>query len=456
LKPKKPPPAPVPQSRLGRFARMGLAAGGLAAGAAAQGLRRMARGEAPEFRAALLSAPNARKLAERLARLRGAAMKIGQLVSLQGDDVLPAEFAQALAVLRSQAAPMPPQQLRRVLGREFGAGWEKRFARFDLEPVAAASIGQVHRVTAADGRDIALKIQYPGVARSIASDVDNVAALLRMFNLLPIELDVVGLAAEAKRQLSQEADYLSEAAFLEHYATLVADEPALLVPCVHRDLTTTRIMAMDFIEAAPLDALAAAPQSQRNAVGALLERLLFRELFEFRVMQTDPNFANYLFQSGSGRLVLLDFGATRRFEPGFVARFARISRAVVDGDRAAVAREAVQIGYAAAGDPPAQIEAVVDMCLLVCEPLRQAGPYDFGRSDLPSRVRDLGFELAFRQRLLRPPPPDTMFLHRKLVGSFLLLARLGAQVDARALILPFLPSARGRSAAASVPASARR
>lgn len=456
MKPKKPPPAPVPQSRLGRFARMGLAAGGLAAGAAAQGLKRMARGEAPEFRAALLSAPNARKLAERLARLRGAAMKIGQLVSLQGDDVLPKEFAQALAVLRSQAAPMPPQQLRRVLGREFGAGWEKRFARFDLEPVAAASIGQVHRVTTADGRDLALKIQYPGVARSIASDVDNVAALLRLFNLLPIDLDVAGLAAEAKRQLVQEADYLSEAGFLEHYATLVADEPGLLVPRVHRDLTTTRIMAMDFIEAAPLDALATAPQSQRNAVGALLERLLFRELFEFRVMQTDPNFANYLFEPRSGRLVLLDFGATRRFEPGFVANFARISRAVVDGERAAVAREAVQIGYAAAGDPPAQIDAVVDMCLLVCEPLRQPGPYDFGRSDLPSRVRDLGFELALRQRLLRPPPPDTLFLHRKLVGSFLLLARLGAQVDAQALILPFLPKARGRSASASVPASARR
>ena len=111
--PRKPPPAPIPQSRLGRFARMGLAAGGLAAGAAAEGLKRMARGQAPDFRGALLSAPNARRLAARLARLRGAAMKIGQLVSLQGDDVLPPEFAQALSVLRSQAAPMPAQQLHR-------------------------------------------------------------------------------------------------------------------------------------------------------------------------------------------------------------------------------------------------------------------------------------------------------------------------------------------------------
>ena len=248
---------------------------------------------------------------------------------------------------------MPPQQLRRVLGREYGKGWERRFAAFDYEPIAAASIGQVHRVTTADGRDLALKIQYPGVARSIASDVDNVAALLRMFNLLPIDLDVAGIADEAKRQLMQEADYVSEARFLEHFGELVADEPALLVPRVHRDLTTTRIMAMDFVEGEPLEVLAAAPQGRRNAVGALLERLLFRELFEFRVMQTDPNFANYLYQQKSGRLVLLDFGATRHFGAEFVANYARISRAVIDGDRDAVAREAVRIGYAAATDPPA-------------------------------------------------------------------------------------------------------
>ncbi len=437
--PRKPPAAPIPQSRLGRFARMGLAAGELAAGAATEGLKRIARGQAPDFRGALLSAPNARRLAARLARLRGAAMKVGQLVSLQRDDVLPPEFAQALAVLRSQAAPMPAQQLHRVLGREYGAGWQRRFSRFDDEPIAAASIGQVHRVTAADGRDLALKIQYPGVARSIASDVDNVAVLLRLMNVLPGDIDVDGLVAEAKRQLAQEADYLQEATFLERYAGLVADEPGLLVPRVHRDLTTPRVMAMDFVEGEPLDVLASAPQARRNAVGTLLERLLFRELFEFRVMQTDPNFANYLYQPTSGRVALLDFGATRSFAADFVGHFARITRGVIEGDRTAVARAAFRIGYALPDDPPERIEAVVDVCFLVCEPLRRAGRYDFGRSNLPARVRELGFELAFRKRLLRPPPPETIFLQRKLVGSFLLLARIGAQVDAQALVLPFLP-----------------
>jgi predicted unusual protein kinase regulating ubiquinone biosynthesis (AarF/ABC1/UbiB family) len=437
--PRKPPPAPIPQSRLERLARIGVAAGELAFGAAAEGIRRLARGEAAQFGTALLTAPNAKRLAARLARLRGAAMKIGQLVSLQGDDVLPPEFAQALAVLRSQAVPMPPEQVRRVLGREYGKGWEKRFARFDWEPIAAASIGQVHRATAANGRDLALKIQYPGVARSIASDVDNVAVLLRLFNLLPLGIDVVGMAAEAKRQLAQEADYEAEGRFLERYAKLVAGEPGLLVPRVHWDLTTPRVMAMDFVEGEPLEALASVSQAKRDAVGFLLERLLFRELFEFRVMQTDPNFANYLYQPQSGRVVLLDFGATMRFPAPFVANYVRITRAVIEGDRDAVAQEAIRIGYAGPDDPPERLEAVTDIVFLVCEPLRHRGRYDFPGSDLPARVRDLGYDLAFRQGLVRAPPPETIFLHRKLVGNFLLLARIGARVDARSLVLEALP-----------------
>ena len=434
----KPPPAPVPQSRLERLARIGLAAGELAVGAATEGIRRLARGEAAELGTALLSGANAKRLATRLARLRGAAMKIGQLVSLQGEDVLPPEFAQALAMLRSQAAPMPPEQVRRVLGREYGKGWEERFSRFDWEPIAAASIGQVHRAVAANGRDLALKIQYPGVARSIASDVDNVAVLLRLFNLLPLGLDVGGMAAEAKRQLAQEADYEAEGRLLERYAKLVAGEPGLVVPRVHWDLTTQRIMAMDFMAGEPLESLASASQARRDAVGALLERLLFRELFAFRVMQTDPNFANYLWQPDTGRVVLLDFGATMRFPKEFVAKYARITRAVIAGDRDAVAQGAIDIGYAAAGDSPERIDAVVDVVFLVCEPLRHRGRYDFPASDLPARVRDLGYDLAFRRGLVRAPPPETIFLHRKLVGAFLLLARIGARVDARGLVTEVL------------------
>jgi hypothetical protein len=144
-------------------------------------------------------------------------------------------------------------------------------------------------------------------------------------------------------------------------------------------------------------------------------------------------------------VVLLDFGATMRFAADFVDRFRRITRAVIDGDRERVSRLAVAIGYAAEGDSRALIDATTDVILLVCEPLRHAGPYDFAASDLPARAGELGVDLGIRQGLLRAPPPETMFLHRKLVGSFLALAYIGARVDARALVLPLLQARpRGR------------
>jgi len=431
----------VPQTRVGRLAGLALAAGELAVGGLVEGVRRIASGAhgQPES-SAFLSVDNARRLADRLARMRGGAMKLGQMLSLQGDGFLPPEFVQALAILRAQAEPMPTRQLRGVLGREYGKGWEARFERFDEEPIAAASIGQVHRARAKDGRELALKIQYPGIARSVRSDVDNLATLLRMLDILPAGTDVDALAAEAARQLSQEADYLAEADSLEGYARLVSDEPQLLVPRVHRDLTTVRILAMDFMEGEALDTLAApgVAQATRDAIGTLLERLMFRELFEFRTMQTDPNFANYLWQPGTGKVVLLDFGATVGFPEAFVDDYARITRAVIDDDRDAVARYAIAIGYARSDDPPQYLEAAVDLILTVCEPLRHAGRYDFAGSDLPARGRAMGFDLGVRQGLLRTPPPRTMFLHRKLVGSYLTLAHIRARVDARALALPLV------------------
>jgi len=339
---------------------------------------------------------------------------------------------------------MPPSQLRRALGRDYGQGWEARFERFDFEPIAAASIGQVHAARTTDGRELALKIQYPGIARSIDSDVDNVAALLHATRILPVEIDVSGIVAEAKQQLRQEADYQLEAASLRRYRELVADEPAVWVPRVHDDLTTKRILAMDFARGLPIEDLRdpATPQARRDAVGALLQRLLFREIFEFRYVQTDPNFANYLVEPESGRLLLLDFGATREYEAAFVAHYADLCRAVTRDDRGGVLDAAIAIGYLRREDPEEQQRAAVDLMLLACEPLRHRGVYDFSETTLAARARDAGFDLAFRKGFLRAPPPETVFLHRKLVGTFLLCHRIRARVDVRALLEPLLGAAR--------------
>ena len=238
----------VPTTRIGRLARIGFAAGELAVGGAAEGIRRLT-GVTPEDAVnVFLTAANAQKLAKRLAGMRGAAMKMGQIMSMESVDILPKEFSDALAILRDSANTMPDSQIRRVMGQAYGKGWEDLFEVFDYEPIAAASIGQVHRVRTRDGRDLALKIQYPGVAKSINSDVDNMALFLRMANVLPVDLDVSGIIAETKRQLKQEADYTIEANYLRDYYELVRDDDRFIVPKVHDDLTTRHILAMDFVE----------------------------------------------------------------------------------------------------------------------------------------------------------------------------------------------------------------
>jgi hypothetical protein len=198
-------------------------------------------------------------------------------------------------------------------------------------------------------------------------------------------------------------------------------------------------MAMDYMEGVPVESLGAeTPQAVRDALGAALQRLMFRELFEFRVMQTDPNFANYLYQPATARLVLLDFGATQQFSRAYTERYRRITRAIVAGDRPAIEREARRIGYIADDASQEVVDAAMEVLELVSEPLRYEDVYDYGASDLPRRARELGVDLAFKRGLLRMPPSHTLFLHRKLVGVYLLLARLGAHVPTGRLLRPFL------------------
>ena len=429
----------VPSSRVGRLLRFGMLSGELALSTALASAKQLTAGRRPDLASAVLTPGNAERLARRLASLRGPAMKVGQMLSLQGEDVLPPEFRNALGMLRSQGYAMPDTQLRRVLGREYGKGWERKFDRFDTEPVAAASIGQLHRARKRGGRELALKIQYPGVAKSVDSDVDNLSSLLRRLEFLPVSLDVEAIAREAKRQLHLETDYESEARHLERYARHVAAMPEVSVPHVDRALTTRRILAMDWIDGEPLEGLAseAVPQATRNAVARTLQELMFRELFEFRFMQTDPNIANYLYRPETGQLALLDLGAASEFRTEFVDHYRRICRAILARDRAGIRDAAFAIGYASPDDPPAMTAGALDIIELVCEPLAHRGPYDFAGSGLIGRARDLGLAVVF-DRGLRSPPPETIFLHRKLLGTFLVCSRLRARVNVHALIERFV------------------
>ena len=427
----------VPSGRISRLARLGSLASGVAGGMLAEGLRQFVQGRRPSVGDLLLTPANARRVADQLAQLRGAAMKVGQLLSMDAGDLLPPALTEILARLRADAHAMPMSQLVPVLEAAWGKGWENQFARFSFTPLAAASIGQVHAAQRHDGRRLALKVQYPGVRQSIASDVDNVATLLRMSGLLPRTLDIAPLLAEAKRQLHAEADYRLEAAHLSEYRRLLADRSEFLLPEIDPDLTTDNILAMSFVEGVPVESLHAAPQAERDRLLTLLFTLLFREIFEFGRVQTDPNFANYLYAPQEQRLVLLDFGATRVFAPALVDAYRRLLSAGLRDDLPAIDAAAAEIGYFQADIQPRHRQQVLTIFRQACEPLRHAGAYDFAASDLARRIRDAGMQLGMDREFWHTPPVDALFLHRKIGGLYLLAARLKARVDIRQLFAAY-------------------
>lgn len=428
---KKTNTAALPKSRLSRLARLGSLAGGVATGMLAEGARQLAQGQRPKAHELLLTPANAQRVANQLAQLRGAAMKVGQLLSMDAGDLLPDELTEILSRLRSDAKPMPSTDLLKVLESQWGRDWQTQFKQFSFSPIASASIGQVHEARTKDGRHLALKIQYPGVRESIDSDVDNVATLIRMSGLLPKGIDINPLLDEAKAQLQMEADYLQEADYLSRYQTLLQGDNAFVLPELHKDLTSSTILAMSYVEGQPVETLGHLPQEQRDQLVTQLMRLLFKELFAFKLVQTDPNFANYQYNLESQQLVLLDFGATRVYPDAIATAYGQLMMGAVEHDRQMMHEAAASIGFFQNYIHDAQRELIIDIFQQACEPLAQPGRYDFSTTDLAARIKEAGMSVSTQRDYWHTPPADAIFLHRKLAGLYLLAARLGARVDVR-------------------------
>jgi predicted unusual protein kinase regulating ubiquinone biosynthesis (AarF/ABC1/UbiB family) len=380
-------------------------------------------------------------------------MKLGQMISMDAGDLLPAELSAIMARLRDNAQHMPAAQLQQVLAREWGADWRTRFSHFDHRPIAAASIGQVHRAITRDGRELAIKVQYPGVRESIEADVDNVATLLRMSGVLPRGFEIGPLLGEAKRQLSEEADYQREGRQMVLLGRLLADMPEVIVPTLDPDLTTSGVLAMTFLEGRPIESLETASQDARNAAMQILIRVVLRELFEFGVMQTDPNFGNYRIQPRTGRLVLLDFGATRPVAPETVAGYRDLLRASLSGDRVAARDAALAAGFlgpAVVARHGAAVDQIIDV---IQGELSRPGLFDFGDRRFVDALRVRGVEIAADSGAWHLPPTDILFVQRKISGTALLAARLKARVDIHKTVEPWIGSpAKRRGRAAKPPA----
>lgn len=428
----------IPKTRLGRFSRVARLAGGVATGMLGEGAKQLSKGNRPKVSDMLLTPSNARRVTKQLSAMRGAAMKVGQLLSMETNDLLPEELSSILAELRNQAFSMPRDQLDSALVEAYGEDWSALFKNFDYTPLAAASIGQVHRATILDGEEIVLKIQYPGVAQSIDSDVDNIALLLKISNVLPKHMDVSDLLEDAKRQLHEEADYFQEANYLEQFYTALENQSAFIVPKHYSELTTKTILAMEFVPGDNIENVDMLDAIERDELMANLFDLMLTELFELRLMQTDANFANYHFQASNNKIVLLDFGASRAFPKKFVTNYKRLIRAVIDEDDEALIDAADRLGYHTHTASQRYQQFLMDIFYIGLEPFAHQGNYDFANANISSRIKDLSDQAYDFKEFWQTPPSDILYLHRKLGGMFLLATRLGARVNCNAKVLPWI------------------
>ncbi|KAA0189752.1 ABC domain containing protein kinase [Fasciolopsis buskii] len=428
----------VPSSRIGRIAGFGNLAVGLGLGAAAEWTKRKV-GLTGSMDAVLgpdnpfLSEANLQRIVDTLCRMRGAALKLGQMLSIQDDSLVSPQVQKIFERVRQAADFMPARQMRKVLSEELGPDWSNRLVDFEEKPFAAASIGQVHRAKLRDGRTVAMKIQYPGVADSIDADVNNLMSLLNRFNILPRGLFANRAIEVAKRELRAECDYLREAEYCKKFASLLAVDPVFQVPTVIDELTSSRVFTSEFMEGMVLDDCILLPQDVRNWLGEQLLRLCLKEVFVFRTMQTDPNWSNFLYNPTTGKIVLLDFGASRTYDKRFVDSYIRLIHAASERNRQGILYYSHELGFLTGYESKVMEDAHVEAVSILGEAFASSTSFDFGSQSTTKKINQL-IPVMIEHRLT-PPPDESYSLHRKMSGCFLLCGKLGSAVSCRPLFL---------------------
>lgn len=411
-------------------------------------------------------------LAEELGKLKGSVMKVGQVLALYGEHLfLPPEVVEVLRTLQDDSPPLEWKALLPVLQRELGS---ERLRELDVDttPLAAASLGQVHRARRRrDGSELCIKIQYPGVAESVDSDLDTLMSLLLFSRVLPRGFDFDEIVSEVRDMLHREVDYQLELENAEQFRRLLKEDPRFRIPVMFPEYSTRRVLTSSYEPGLPVDGATARTlsQQQRNRLGAAALELFLREFFQWNLVQTDPNFGNYRIRPAAAdnsldQLVLLDFGSVRRFSKPFLLSYRDMVRGAFWRDKARLWQAATELKFMPRNASRATLERFAELCFLIVEPFadpaQQAlsveqsslaqltnakGEYRWGASDLPQRVA-LAASKASLSLSFRLPPQEFVFLHRKLGGVFMFLAELDAELKARPLLKPYMELAEKRTA----------
>ncbi|EGG01716.1 uncharacterized protein MELLADRAFT_117744 [Melampsora larici-populina 98AG31] len=431
----------VPSSRLGRLFHYGGLAAGLSWGTASEALRRtsgMGSSCGDSQNSLLLSEANVRRLVDKLTKMRGAALKLGQFMSIQDAKILPPQIEEIFVKVQNTADYMPLWQTEQVMKQELGTDWRHRFLKFSDKPLAAASIGQVHSAQAIDPItkqpiELAIKVQFPGVFESIHSDLSYLSILASSSAILPKGLFLSNTLKVLGQELKDECDYRREAWCMGMMSRFLEDDSRFKVPRVIDQLSTGMVLSMEMMRGTPLTRAAQWPQHLRDQIGRDILQLCLREIFQFRLMQTDPNWTNFLWNEESKQIELIDFGATREYSERFVEEYIKLLQSGVNDNREDCVVWSEKIGYFTGHESKEMQDAHFRSLSALGEPFRaKAGPYDFATQTVTDRVR-AEVPLMIRERLT-PPPIETYSLNRKLSGAFLLCSRLGSQIDCHQLL----------------------
>jgi predicted unusual protein kinase regulating ubiquinone biosynthesis (AarF/ABC1/UbiB family) len=427
-----------PTSRLARTGRFG----GLVAGqglrwAGTQAANRVRSPERAEAATGERVAALARELVQQLGHMRGAAMKIGQVLSTVDFTAIPAgereEFKRTLAALRDDVPPLPFSKIERLVKTELGGSVSRHFAEFDEDAFAAASIGQVHRAVTHDGDEVAVKIQYPGMAEAVEIDLRNLGLLLPLVKRLAPGLDVKALAAELRERVGEELDYEIEAQNHRSMARAWRGHPFAHVPAVHTSLSSRRVLVTELLSGRRFEEVKQLPDAERDRFAEIVFRFFFGTLTHLGRASGDPHPGNYLLLD-DGRVGFIDFGLMRMVDPSYIAREHAIARAVTDGDAAAVHAGMRALGYLP--DP-----GTFEPERLLAQ-LRLAGEWYFEpgeRRITPEYVTDLmergsSPRSEYFEDLRRMTLPPQALLIRRMEGLvFSTLGELRAQADWAAL-----------------------
>ena len=364
-------------------------------------------------------------LVSSIGQLKGMAMKAGQLLSYL-EVSLPVELRGALSALQTHSPPMPFERVTETIERELGNHAAALLARMDREPVAAASIGQVHRAKVADGLEVAVKVQYPHIEEALRADFRPAAAGTTFIKLLVPGSDVNELVSEVQKAVLEECDYEREARQQKHFWTLYADHPTLVTPEVHSDFSSKHVLTTTWMNGIRFDEfLSRSPsQPQRDRVGEALFEFYVGSVFKYGLYNWDPHPGNYVFRH-DGRIAMLDYGSTREFEHGFVEKLARLTLALHTGTRDAVRDALLGLGMIHEGEAH-DLDAALALVRSFYGPMLNDEVVAIG-SGASDSLRTV-FE-GKRELLKLHLPRELLFILRIRLGLMSVLARLGARAN---------------------------